>query len=155
MTYHSLRALRKSRKPLMPSFMHMVAKAHAWAKTKPPATIPSFMYDSYRFRPVEIRTGKAARYDSLLPTNIKSANLPILLSFGPFWPLAFARFLSLGQKRNCEPWEAEKFFALSHVLSQSTTRKTRRDSVARRSRPTTQLELTGVARHQSSVKEWE
>ena len=34
------------------------------------------------------------------------------------------RFISTpGQKRNCEPWEAEKFSALSHVLSQPTTRR--------------------------------
>ena len=66
--------------------------------------------------------GEAAGYDSLRQTGAKEENRPLWRQFRTVLGSKTCSFLSPGQKRNCGPSGAEKFSALSHVLSQAPTR---------------------------------
>ena len=66
--------------------------------------------------------GKAAGYDLLRQTGAKEENRPLWRQFRTVLGSKTCSFLSPGQKRNCERGGAEKFSALSHVLSQTPAR---------------------------------
>lgn len=121
-----------------------------------PETILSVITLAHLSRPAEMQDGKAAGYDSLREPIAKEVNWSFQHPFSNgSKPQNQFRFCPRDKNETANLGRPKSFLCCPTFCPKRLREDTRRDSVARQSKPITQLESTGMTPQQTCVKEWE